>query len=55
VRQKGYTLIPLRLYFNRNHVKVEVGLGRGKKEYDKRASIAEKDAKREIARVMRRG
>jgi len=55
VRQKGYTLIPLRLYFNRNHVKVEVGLGRGKKEYDKREAIAERDAKREIARVMRRG
>ncbi|GAC1476104.1 MAG: SsrA-binding protein SmpB [Candidatus Dormibacteraceae bacterium] len=55
VRQKGYTLIPLRLYFNRNHVKVEVGLARGKKEYDKRDAIAERDAKREIARAMRRG
>jgi SsrA-binding protein len=54
-RQKGYTLIPLRLYFNRNHVKVEVGLARGKKEYDKREAIAERDAKREIARVVRRG
>ena len=55
VRQKGYTLIPLRLYFKRNHLKVEVGLARGKKEYDKREAIAERDAKREIARVMRRG
>jgi SsrA-binding protein len=55
VRQKGYTMIPLRLYFNRNHVKVEVGLARGKKEYDKRDAIAERDAKREIARAMRRG
>ncbi|TMB93866.1 MAG: SsrA-binding protein SmpB [Chloroflexi bacterium] len=45
VRQKGYTLIPLRVYFSRNHAKVEVGLARGKKQYDKR---------REIARAMRR-
>jgi SsrA-binding protein len=55
VRQKGYTLIPLRIYFTRNHAKVEVGLGRGKKQYDKREAIAERDAKREIARAMRRG
>jgi SsrA-binding protein len=54
VRQKGYTLIPLRLYFKRNHLKVEVGLARGKREYDKREAIAERDAKREIARAMRR-
>ncbi|HEY3588069.1 MAG TPA: SsrA-binding protein SmpB [Myxococcaceae bacterium] len=55
VRQKGYTLIPLRIYFTRNHAKVEVGLGRGKKQYDKREAIAERDAKREIARAVRRG
>jgi SsrA-binding protein len=55
VRQKGYTLIPLRVYFVRNHAKVELGLARGKREYDKREAIAERDAKREIARVMRRG
>ena len=54
VRQKGYTLIPLRVYFKRNHAKVEVGLARGKREYDKREAIAERDAKREIARAMRR-
>jgi SsrA-binding protein len=47
VRQKGYTLIPLRMYFSRNHAKVEVGLARGKKQYDKREAIAERDAKRE--------
>src|SRR2546425_7375407 len=40
VRQKGYTLIPLRVYFTRNHAKGEVGLGRGKKQYDKREAIA---------------
>jgi SsrA-binding protein len=54
VRQKGYTLVPLRVYFSRNHAKVEVGLARGKREYDKREAIAERDAKREIARAMRR-
>jgi SsrA-binding protein len=55
VKQKGYTLIPLRLYFARNHAKVEVGLARGKREYDKREAIAEREAKREIARAVRRG
>jgi SsrA-binding protein len=54
VRQKGYTLIPLRVYFLRNHAMVEVGLARGKKQYDKREAIAERDANREIARAMRR-
>src|SRR5204863_292166 len=44
VRQKGYTLIPLRVYFARNRAKVEIGLGRGKRQYDKRQAIAERDA-----------
>src|SRR5213594_5234791 len=55
VRQKGYTLIPLRVYFSRNHAKVEIGLARGKRQYDKREAIAEREAKREIARAVRRG
>ena len=55
VKQRGYTLIPLRVYFSRNHAKVEVGLARGKREYDKREAIAEREAKREIARAVRRG
>src|SRR5258708_3083560 len=55
VKQRGYTLIPLRLYFTRNHAKVEIGLARGKRQFDKREAIAERDAKREIARAMRRG
>ena len=55
VKQKGYTLIPLRMYIRRNHAKVEVGLARGKKQYDKREAIAEREAKREIARAVRRG
>ncbi len=54
VRQKGYTLIPLRVYFRRNHAKVEVGLGRGKRQYDKRQALAEADAKREMERAVRR-
>ena len=53
-RQKGYTLIPLRLYFARNHAKVEVGLARGKREYDKRQAIASADAKREMERALHR-
>src|SRR5438445_7116177 len=55
VKQKGYTLIPLRLYFTRNHAKAEVGLARGKRQYDNRQAIAEREAKREIARAARRG
>ena len=54
VKQKGYTLIPLRLYFARNHAKVEVGLARGKRQFDKREAIAARDAKREIERAVRR-
>ena len=54
VRQKSYTLIPLRVYFARNRAKVEIGLARGKRQYDKRQAIAERDAKREIERATRR-
>jgi SsrA-binding protein len=54
VRQKGYTLIPLRVYFRRNHAKVEIGLGRGKRQYDKRQALAEADARREMERAVRR-
>jgi SsrA-binding protein len=53
VRQEGYTLVPLKLYFKRGKVKVEIGLAKGKKAYDKRADIADRDVKREIARAMR--
>ena len=53
VGQKGYTLVPLALYFSGSHVKVEVGLCRGKKLYDKRDSDAEREAKREIDRRVR--
>ena len=53
VSQKGYTLIPLSLYFSGKNVKVELGLCRGKKLYDKRDSAAARDAEREIDRHMK--
>jgi SsrA-binding protein len=48
VQQKGYTLVPLSLYFSGSHVKVEVGLCRGKKLYDKRDADAQRQATRDI-------
>lgn len=52
-REKGYTLVPLKLYFRRGKVKVELGLAKGKKLYDKRSDIAERDARREMERAFR--
>ena len=48
IAEKGYTLVPLQVYFKGSLVKVEVGLARGKKLYDKRADIAKKDQRREL-------
>ncbi len=53
VQREGLTLVPLSLYFKDSKVKVEVGLCRGKKLYDKRATAAERDAKRTIDRAMK--
>jgi len=53
VEEKGYTLIPLSFYFKKSKVKVELGLCKGKKAFDKRASIREKDMKRDVAREFR--
>ena len=53
ITQKGYTLVPLSLYFSGKNVKVEIGLCRGKKLYDKRDALAEKQAGREMDRRMR--
>ncbi|GLB30267.1 SsrA-binding protein [Lacrimispora amygdalina] len=50
IAQKGYTLVPLSVYFKGSLVKVEIGLARGKKLYDKRDDIAKKDQKRELER-----
>ena len=51
--EKGFTLVPLQVYFSGSLVKVEIGLAKGKKLYDKRESIAKKDAAREMERVYR--
>jgi len=53
VEEKGYTLIPLSFYFKKGRVKVELGLCKGKKVYDKRADIRERDVKRDMAREIR--
>jgi SsrA-binding protein len=55
VATKGLTLIPLKLYLKRGRAKIELGLCRGKKLYDKREAIAERDVKREMERVIRKG
>ena len=53
VAQKGQTLVPLKLYFKDGYAKLLVGVGKGKKSYDKRATMAEKDARREMDRARR--
>lgn len=53
IKQDGYSLVPLSIYFKGPRVKLEIGLARGKKLYDKRDSAAKRDAKREIDRVMK--
>ena len=53
IKEKGLTLIPLKIYFIRGIAKVELGLAKGKKLYDKRADLAEKEAGRKIDRAMK--
>ena len=53
ITQKGYTLVPLSLYFSGKNVKVEIGLCRGKKLYDKREDAARRDMKREAERALK--
>ena len=53
IAQKGYTIVPLQVYLSKGRVKMEIGLGRGKKLYDKRADAAQRDAKRSIDRAMK--
>ena len=53
IKEKGYTLVPVEVYFSGSLVKVEIALARGKKLYDKRADIAKKDQKREAARDLK--
>jgi SsrA-binding protein len=52
VTQKGYTLVPLKLYFTRGRAKLELGIGKGRKTHDKRQVIAERETKRDLSRQM---
>ncbi len=51
-QQKGQTIVPLRLYLNRGKAKIELGLARGKQQHDRRRDIAERDARRDVARAL---
>ena len=53
IEQKGFTVIPLKLYLRRGIIKTEIGIARGKQLYDKRADIAERDSKRRLDRAMK--
>ena len=53
IQQKGMTLVPIKLYFKHGKVKIELGVAKGKKLYDRRDDIAERDAKREIDRRIK--
>ena len=54
IDEKGFTLIPLRLYFRKNMAKLELGIARGKRQYDKKLTIAQKDAKRDMEREQKK-
>jgi len=54
-KQKGYTIVPLKIYFKNGRAKVLIGLARGKKLYDKRADIADRDSKRKLERILKGG
>ena len=53
IKIKGYTLIPIKVYSKKNLIKFELGLGKGKKLYDKRADLKNKDLKRELGRAFK--
>lgn len=53
-KESGYTIVPLSLYFKDGHAKVEIALARGKKTYDKRQTLAQRDAQRDISHAMGR-
>lgn len=54
VQEKSLSCVPLKLYFKRGRVKVEIGLGRGKKKHDKRQSLKKKESDRELARALKK-
>lgn len=51
--QEGYTIVPLKVYFRNGYAKLQIGLAKGKKQYDKREDIAERETKRRLDRVLR--
>lgn len=53
IKQKGASIIPIKLYFKNNFVKLELGIGKGKKLYDKREDMAKKDTERKIQRILK--
>ena len=53
-KQKGFTIIPLKVYFKKGYAKMEIGLAKGKKHFDKRSDIAEKETKRRIEQLTRK-
>jgi len=55
VERKGYTLVPLNLHWRKGRVKLDIGLARGKKMHDKRASVKDRDWKRQQARILKSG
>lgn len=54
VERQGYTLVPLSLYWKRNHIKLKIALAKGKKTYDKRATIKDRDWQRDRARILKK-
>ncbi|MEN8211096.1 MAG: SsrA-binding protein SmpB [Thermodesulfobacteriota bacterium] len=54
IKERGYSLVPLKIYFKNNKIKVKLGLGRGKKLFDKRQSIKQKDMKRDLDRERKK-
>ncbi len=53
IKEKGYTLIPLRVYIKESYAKIEIGLAKGKKQFDKRTAISDRENKRRLDRVMK--
>ncbi len=53
IEREGYTLVPIKLYFNKNKVKILIGIARGKKNYDKREAIKKKDMEREMQKQLK--
>jgi len=53
IQERGYTVVPLRMYLKNGRAKVEIGLARGKRKYDKRRAIAERDSERDVRRALK--